>query len=137
MQFDMSVKTAQIPDLFRARKLDDALGLCRYALPGRKLTQQVGGGTLLFDAMVMGSDDVMSKVDRTKGVDRADGRSGYGKSSNAVGFDRSRAANRHDHLPRFISPIRIAYGLFREEWVRMAGPFCNAWRTKRAADFSR
>jgi len=66
MQFDMSVKMAQILTADR-RKLDEALAY--VDTPTRQqLMQQVGGGTLLYDAMVMGADDVMSKVTGRKAL---------------------------------------------------------------------
>ncbi len=60
MQFDMRVKTAQ--NLTSSRhKLDEALAF--VDTPTRdELMHRVGGGTLLYDAMTMGANDVMSKV---------------------------------------------------------------------------
>ncbi len=66
MQFDMSVKTAQILTSSR-QKLDEALAF--VDTPTRsQLMQQVGGGTLLYDAMAIGADEVMSKVTGRKAM---------------------------------------------------------------------
>ena len=66
MQFDMSVKTAQILTSSR-QKLDEALAY--VDTPTRQqLMRQVGGGTLLYDAMSMGANDVMSKVTGRKAL---------------------------------------------------------------------
>lgn len=66
MQFDMSVKTAQILTSSR-RNLDEALAY--VDTPSRQqLQQQIGGGTLLYDAMAMGANDVMSKVTGRKAL---------------------------------------------------------------------
>jgi len=109
MQFDMSVKTAQILTNSR-QKLDDALAF--VDTPTRsQIMQQVGGGTLLYDAMVMGADDVMSKVTGRKALIVLS--DGVDTGSHRTILDSIEAAQRNDTIiysVYFTDPN--AYGLF-------------------------
>ena len=109
MQFDMSVKTAQILTSSR-HKLDEALAY--VDTPTRQqLMQQVGGGTLLYDAMVMGANDVMSKVTGRKALIVLS--DGVDTGSHLAILDSIEAAQRTDTIVYsvyFTDPG--AYGMF-------------------------
>jgi VWFA-related protein len=109
MQFDMSVKTAQILTSSR-QKLDEALAY--VDTPTRQqLMQQIGGGTLLYDAMSMGANDVMSKVTGRKALIVLS--DGVDTGSHLAIADSIEAAQRNDTIVYsvyFTDPN--AYGIF-------------------------
>ena len=109
MQFDMSVKTAQILTSSR-HKLDEALAF--VDTPTRQqLMQQIGGGTLLYDAMVMAANDTMSKVTGRKALIVLS--DGVDTGSHLAILDSIEAAQRTDTITYsiyFTDPG--AYGMF-------------------------
>jgi VWFA-related protein len=109
MQFDMSVKTAQILTSSR-QKLDEALAY--VDTPTRQqLMQQIGGGTLLYDAMAMGANEVMSKVTGRKALIVLS--DGVDTGSHLAIADSIEAAQRNDTIVYsvyFTDPN--AYGIF-------------------------
>ena len=68
MQFDSSVQVRQALTSSVA-KLDDALAYVDTETKAQVRRQQ-GGGTLLYDAVVRASDDIMKKLTRPQGADR-------------------------------------------------------------------
>lgn len=66
MQFDLTVQTKQILTSSRS-KLDTALSFVNTPTR-RQLENQRGGGTVLFDAVVYASDEVMKKVTGRKAL---------------------------------------------------------------------
>ncbi len=109
MQFDTSVQLRQ-PLTSSVRKLDDALAYVDTETM-RQLRLQGGGGTLLYDAVVEASDEIMKKLRGRKGLIVLSDGVDFG--SNATLKDAVEAAQRADTLVySILYSDPAAYGIF-------------------------
>jgi VWFA-related protein len=109
MQFDTAVLLRQ-PLTDSVRKLDDALAYVDTET-NRQLQMQGGGGTLLYDAVVQASDDVMRKLRGRKALIVLSDGVDFG--SNATEKDAVEAAQRAEALIySILYSDSGAYGIF-------------------------
>jgi VWFA-related protein len=116
MQFDMAVQTRQ-PLTSSRRDLGEALAY--VDTPSRsQLRNQIGGGTLLFDAVVEASEDIMKKQQGRKAVIVMS--DGGENGSDAALADAIEAAERAETLIYSIFFSDGSYGNSRNTMQRLA-----------------